>query len=75
MPKPYLEPEFFDRSAIPPEIAELLDEWPEIDPGTARLIRAAVMSYDPRQRRHAWELLNGRAVLARAVRPSGNGRH
>ena len=44
--KPYLEPsaEFFDRAAVPPEIEELLDEWREIDPGTARLIRAAVMS-------------------------------
>ena len=66
---PYLDPqaEFFDRASVPPQIHELIDEWPEIDPGTARLIRAAVMSYDPRQRRQAWELLN-----ARAVRPNGN---
>src|SRR3954449_11585037 len=44
--QPYLEPqtEFFDRAAVPPEISELLDEWPEIDPATARLIRAAVSS-------------------------------
>ena len=31
--------EFFDRAAVPPEIAELLAEWPEINPGTAKLIR------------------------------------
>ena len=47
--QPYLVPtiEFFDRASVPPEIQELLDEWPDIDPGTARLIRAAVMSRDP----------------------------
>ena len=69
---PYLDPptEFFDRAAVPPQIQELLDEWPEIDPGTARLIRAAVMSYDPRQWRQAWELLN-----ARAVRPNRKGHY
>jgi hypothetical protein len=43
--------EFFDWAATPPEISELLDEWPEIDPGTARLIRAAVMSREPRRLR------------------------
>ena len=44
---PYLEPEaeFFDRAAVPPQIQELLDEWRGIDPGTARLIRAAVMGF------------------------------
>ena len=70
--QPYLNPtmEFFDRAAVPPQIQELLDEWPSIDPGTARLIRAAVMSYDPRQRRQAWELLN-----ARAVRPNRKGHY
>jgi len=69
---PYLDPqaEFFDRASVPPQIQELLDEWPEIDPGTARLIRAAVMSYDPRQRRQAWELLN-----ARTVRPNRKGHY
>ena len=43
---PYLDPpaEFFDRAAVPPQIQELLDEWPEIDPGTARLIRAAYVA-------------------------------
>jgi hypothetical protein len=56
MTKPYLEPaeEFFDRTAMPPEIADLLDEWPEIDPGTARLIRAAISSRDPQQLRLVW---------------------
>jgi len=70
--KPYLVPqaEFFDRASVPPQIQELLDEWPEIDPATARLVRAAVMSYDPRQRRQAWELLN-----ARAVRPNRKGHY
>jgi hypothetical protein len=45
MTKPYLVPtiEFFDRASVPPEISDLLDEWPEIDPGTARLIRAALI--------------------------------
>jgi hypothetical protein len=53
--QPYLMPtvEFFDRAAVPSQIQELLDEWPEIDASTARLVRAAVMSYDPRQRRQA----------------------
>ena len=53
--KPYLEPtvEIFDRANVPPEIQELLDDWPEIDPGTARLIRAAVMSREPRRLRPA----------------------
>ena len=70
MTKPYLAPtvEFFDRAAVPREIAELLDEWPEIDPGTARLVRAAVMSREPRRLRQAWEMLAARAELARAVR-------
>jgi hypothetical protein len=49
--------EFFDRASVPPEIAELLDEWPEIDPGTARLVRAAVISRDPRRLQQAWEML------------------
>jgi hypothetical protein len=44
--KPYLDSpaEFFDHAAVPPEIAELWAEWPDLDPGTARLVRAAVMS-------------------------------
>ena len=31
--EPYLDPpaEFFDRASVPPQIQELLDEWPEID--------------------------------------------
>ena len=67
---PYLDPpaEFFDRASVPPQIQELLDEWPEIDPGTARLVRAAVMSREPRRLRQAWEMLNARAELARAMR-------
>ena len=73
---PHLDPtiEFFDRASVPPEFQELLDEWPEIDPGMARLIRAAVMSYDPRQLRQAWEMLNARAELARAMRLNGSPR-
>ena len=75
--QPYLVPtiEFFDRASVPPQIQELLDEWPDIDPSTARLIRAAVMSRDPRRLRQAWGLLYARVELARAVRSSGNGRH
>jgi hypothetical protein len=66
---PYLDStvEFFDRAAVPPQIQELLDDWPEIDPGTARLVRAAVMSREPRRLRQAWEMLNARAELARAI--------
>ena len=40
-------------ASMPPETAELLDERPTIDPGTARLIRAAVSSRYPRQMRLA----------------------
>ena len=75
--RPYLEQptvEFFDRASVPPAIQELLDEWPKIDPGTARLIRAAVMSHDPRRLRQAWEMLNARAELARAMRLNGSSR-
>jgi hypothetical protein len=58
---PYLEPqaEFYDRTAVPPEIQEPLDEWREMDPGTARLIWAAVMSRDQRRLRQAWQVLAG----------------
>jgi len=72
---PYLMPtvEFFDRAAVPPEISELLDEWPEIGPGTARLIRA-VMSRDPRRLRQAWGLLYARAELARTMQLNGSSR-
>jgi hypothetical protein len=63
-----LQAEFFDHAAVPPQIKELLDEWPDIDPCTARLVRVAVMSYDPRQRRQAWEMLNARAELALMLR-------
>jgi hypothetical protein len=70
--RPYLEPtvEFFDHASVPAAIQELLDEWPEIDPGTARLVRTAVMSREPRRLRQAWEILNARAALARAMRSS-----
>jgi hypothetical protein len=56
--RPYLEPpvEFFDRASVPKEIADLLDEWPEIDASTARLIRAAVSSRSPRLMGRAWEM-------------------
>ena len=71
---PFLEPtaEFFERASVPPQIQELLDEWPEIDPGTARLIRAAVMSREPRQLRQAGEMLNAQAELARAMQSNGS---
>ena len=71
---PYLDPpaEFFDRASVPLQIQELLDEWPEIDPGTARLVRAAVMSREPRRLRQAWGLLYARAELARAMRLNGS---
>ena len=70
--QPYLEPhtDFFDRAAVPPEISELLDEWPTIDP-TARLIRAAVMSRKPRRMRRAWQLLAARADLMQMLQASG----
>src|SRR4051794_41953546 len=69
--QPYLEPqaEFFDRAAVPPQIQELLDEWREIDPGTARLIRAAIMSRDQRRLRQAGEGVGGRG---RAGAGAGN---
>jgi hypothetical protein len=72
MTKPYLEPawEFFDRASVPKEIADLLDEWPEIDASTARLVRAAVSSRSPRQMRRAWEMLAARAELAQMMRSS-----
>ena len=70
MTKPYLEPEseFFDRTSMPKEIADLLEEWPEIDASTARLVRAAVSSRSPRQMRRAWEMLAARAELAQMMR-------
>ena len=58
--------EYFDHTAPPPEIRELLNEWPDIDPATARLIRAAIMSREPRRLRQAWQLLTARAMLAQA---------
>jgi hypothetical protein len=60
--------EYFDCAAVPPEIAELLAEWPDIDLGTAKLIRAAIMSRSPRRLRMAWTLLAARAEPARTVR-------
>ena len=64
--QPYLAPpvECFDHVSMPPEIAELLAEWPDLDPVTARLIRAAVMSREPKRLRMAWTLLAARAKLA-----------
>jgi hypothetical protein len=69
----YLEPqaEFFDRTSMPKEIADLLDEWPEIDPSTARLVRAAVSSRSPRLMRRAWDMLAARAELAQTMRLNG----
>jgi hypothetical protein len=59
--KPYLEPtvEFFDRTSTPPEIVELWEEWSELDPATARMIRTAVSSRDPRLMRRAGCLTRG----------------
>jgi hypothetical protein len=70
MRKPYFEPaaEFFDRSGVPKEIADLWDEWRELDADTARLVRAAVSSRSPRQLRVVWHMLAARAELARTVR-------
>ena len=69
MRKPYFElaAEFFDRSSVPKEIADLWDEWRELDADTARLVRAAVSSRSPRQLRLAWEMLAARAELARTM--------
>ena len=71
MTKPYLDPlcQFFVRPSVPPAIQELLDEWPEMDPSTARLVRATVMSRDPQRLRQVWEMLNARAGLTRAMHP------
>lgn len=69
--RPEPQAEFFDRAAVPPEIAELWEEWRELDPGTAKMIRAAVMSRSPRQLRCAWAMLAARAELARAARVNG----
>ena len=76
MTRPYTEPEaeFFDRTAMPKEIADLMDEWPEIDANTARLVRAAVSSRSPRHMRLAWEILARRAELAQTMRLSGSPR-
>jgi len=72
MTRPYSEPEaeFFDRTTVPKEIADLLDEWPEIDASTARLVRAAISSRSPRHMRLAWEILARRAELAQTMRLS-----
>ena len=72
MTKPYLEPEseFFDRTSVPKEIADLLDKWPEIDASTARLVRAAVSSRSPQQTRRAWEMLAAQVELAQTMRSS-----
>jgi len=77
LPKSYLEPEseFFDRTSVPNEIADLLDAWPEIDASTARLIRAAVSSRSSRHMRLAWEILARRAELAQTMRLSGSPRY
>ena len=57
--------------AVPPEIMELWQEWPELDPQTARLIRAAVMSRDSQRLRRAWQLLAARADLMQMLQASG----
>jgi hypothetical protein len=77
LPRPYIEPEaeFFDRTSVPKEITDLLDEWPEIDASTARLIRAAVSSRSPRHMRLAWEVLARRAELAQTMRLNGSPRY
>ena len=71
-PEPIIE--FFDRASMPPEIAELLDAWPEIDSGTARLVRVAVMPREPRRMRRAWDMLFARAELARVLQMHGGER-
>ena len=70
---PYAEQlvEIFDRSAVPAEIQELLDKWPGVDPQTARLVRAAIMSGNSRLMRCAWAMLAARAELTETLRPGG----
>ena len=60
--------EFFDRSAVPEQIAELWQQWPDLDSGTARLVRAAVSSRSRPQMQLAFEMLKARAELAAQVR-------
>ena len=71
-PEPIIE--FFDRASIPLELAELLEDWPDMDPATARLIRAAVMSRDPRRLQCVWGMLAARAQLAETLRSNGSPR-
>ena len=71
-PEPIIE--FFDRASMPPEIAELLDAWPEIVSGTAWLVRLAVMPREPRRMRRAWDMLFARAELARVLQMHGGER-
>jgi hypothetical protein len=72
MTKPYLARtvEYFDRAAVPPEIAELLAEWPHIDPATAKLIRAAISSREPRRLRMAQTLLAGLLKVGQGGNPA-----
>ena len=60
--------EYFDRASVPPSIAELWSAWPDLDPATARLVRAAVSSRDRRRMQLAYEMLQARAELAAQVR-------
>jgi hypothetical protein len=70
MLKPYLDShaEFFDRSAVPEQIAELWQQWPDLDPSTVRLVRAAMSSRDRSRMQLAWEMLKARAELAAQMR-------
>ena len=70
MAKPYinLTAEFFDRVSVPPSIAELWQQWPDLDAATARLIRSAISSRSRQQMQIAFEMLKARAELAQAVR-------
>ena len=58
---------FFDRTSIPPSIAELLDQWVEIDPATQRLIRDAISSRSRARMQLVFELLSARSELAAQV--------
>ena len=70
MTKAYLDLpyEFFDRFSVSEQIAELWQQWPDLDPGTARLVRAAVSSRSRPQMQLAFEMLKARAELAAQVR-------
>jgi len=67
-PYPDQTVESFDRAAVPSQIAELWQEWPELDPGTARLMRDAISSRSRQRMQLAFEMLKARSELVQMVR-------